>query len=133
MAPFVPPNVILSGFKERIESLLVQGMCKHLCTSAYRANTLVLSGDKLYIGTAIGNLHIYVLHNGESSTLLETIPLCRFGVSNSLSETGDGERRAELLETKKALSRRAIEHLGFVQDISSLAVLTGTSHPRSAA
>ena len=43
---------------------------------------------------------------------------------------GDGERRAELLETKKALSRKAIEHLGYIQDISSLAVLSSESdHP----
>ena len=40
---------------------------------------------------------------------------------------GDGERRAELLETKKALSRKAIEHLGYIQDISSLAVLSSES------
>ncbi|KAI0073891.1 hypothetical protein K474DRAFT_1626886 [Panus rudis PR-1116 ss-1] len=87
MAPFQPPRAIIKGVKERIESLLVQG-------------------DKLYVGTATGNVHIYVIHDGESS---------------------DGEQRAELLETKKALSRRAIEQLGFVQDINSIAVLTDSN------
>lgn len=75
MAPFVPPNTILSGFKERIESLLVQGKRIHLYTFAYETNTndccilchVLHLGDKLYVGTATGNLHVYVLHNGESS------------------------------------------------------------------
>lgn len=35
------------------------------------------------------------------------------------------EKRAELVEVKKGLSRRAIEQLAYVQDINSLAVLSG--------
>ncbi|KIK62434.1 hypothetical protein GYMLUDRAFT_41874 [Collybiopsis luxurians FD-317 M1] len=47
MAPFLTPKIVLSGFKERIESLLVQR-------------------DRIYLGTSTGNLHIY---NQEASEL----------------------------------------------------------------
>ncbi|GBE87785.1 Vacuolar morphogenesis protein [Sparassis crispa] len=79
MAPFSAPSVVVRGFKERAEALTVQG-------------------DRLYVGTSTGNLHIY-----------------------TLSAAGE---EAQFLETKKALSRRAIEHMGFLKDVNSLAVLT---------
>ncbi|TCD70216.1 Vacuolar morphoproteinsis protein 6 [Steccherinum ochraceum] len=82
MAPFIAPQVVLAGLKERAESLLVQG-------------------DKLYVGTATGSLCIYTLNN------------------DSGTESGN----AGLVEIKKGLSRRAIEQLAYVQDINSLAVL----------
>ncbi|KAH7925859.1 hypothetical protein BV22DRAFT_1064252 [Leucogyrophana mollusca] len=81
MAPFHPPNVILSGFKERAEALHVQG-------------------DRLYIGSATGNLHIYALDEPSNT--------------------------AVLLETRKGLSRKAIDQLGYVKDINSLVVLSET-------
>lgn len=37
----------------------------------------------------------------------------------------DGEEHATLVETKKALTRKAIEQLGFIKDINSLVVLSG--------
>ncbi|KAL4243247.1 Vam6/VPS39/TRAP1 family protein [Abortiporus biennis] len=83
MPPFIPPNVVLSGFKERIESLLVQG-------------------DKLYVGTGVGNVHVYTISD----------------------PSGSGEQQVELVDIKKALSRRAIEQLSYVQDINSLVVLS---------
>ncbi|KAE9401526.1 hypothetical protein BT96DRAFT_956547 [Gymnopus androsaceus JB14] len=80
MAPFLNPKVVLSGFKEKIESLLVQG-------------------DRIYIGTATGNLHVY---------------------SHDSSEQGD----LNLVEVKKSLTRRSIEQLGFIRDINSVVVLS---------
>ncbi|KIK98408.1 hypothetical protein PAXRUDRAFT_823887 [Paxillus rubicundulus Ve08.2h10] len=86
MAPFNTPTAVLSGFKERPESLLVQG-------------------NRLYIGTASGNIHLYDLHDeiGSSSK-----PMMRF------------------VETKKAISRKAIDNLGYIKDINSLVVLSET-------
>ncbi|KII89843.1 hypothetical protein PLICRDRAFT_108036 [Plicaturopsis crispa FD-325 SS-3] len=83
MAPFLTPNAVVNGFKEKIDSLTVHG-------------------DRLYVGTSTGNLHIYGLEESED----------------------DGGDTAHLVETKKAFSRRAIEHLGFLKDINSLAVLS---------
>ncbi|OCH95424.1 hypothetical protein OBBRIDRAFT_816580 [Obba rivulosa] len=48
MAPFYPPHAVLSGFKERVECLTVQG-------------------DRLYFGTSTGNLHIYAYGDTTSS------------------------------------------------------------------
>ncbi|KIJ12775.1 hypothetical protein PAXINDRAFT_181469 [Paxillus involutus ATCC 200175] len=84
MAPFNTPTAVLSGFKERPESLLVQG-------------------DRLYIGTATGNIHIYDLHDGVDSS---SNPTMRF------------------VEMKKAISRKAIDQLGYIKDINSLVVLS---------
>ncbi|KIJ07903.1 hypothetical protein PAXINDRAFT_164538 [Paxillus involutus ATCC 200175] len=84
MAPFNTPTAVLSGFKERSESLLVQG-------------------DRLYIGTATGNIHIYDLHDGIDSS---SNPTMRF------------------VEVKKAISRKAIDQLGYIKDINSLVVLS---------
>ncbi|THH21289.1 hypothetical protein EW146_g228 [Bondarzewia mesenterica] len=80
MAPFEQPQTIVSGFKERIEALTVQG-------------------DRLYVGTATGSLHIYSVHDSSGEP-------------------------AELIETKKGLTRKAIEQLGYVKDINSLVVLS---------
>jgi tetratricopeptide (TPR) repeat protein len=82
MAPFNPPNTVLSGFKERPEALLAQG-------------------DKLYVGTATGSLFIYEY--------------------NELSENG-----STLVDTKKGLSRRSIDQLGYIKDINSLVSLSET-------
>lgn len=85
MAPFNTPSIILSGFKERPESLLAEG-------------------ERLYVGTATGNLHIYDLH----------------------CDPPDGDEHATLVETKKGLSRRAIDQLGYIKDINSIVVLSDT-------
>ncbi|KAG0694684.1 vacuolar sorting protein 39 domain 1-domain-containing protein [Suillus ampliporus] len=82
MAPFDPPTTVLSGFKERPEALLVQG-------------------DRLYVGTATGNLFIYE--------------------HSELSENG-----STLVDTKKALSRRPIDQLGYIKDVNSLVILSET-------
>ncbi|KAJ7650763.1 hypothetical protein FB45DRAFT_25587 [Roridomyces roridus] len=83
MAPFEIPTPVVSGLKDKIESLTVQG-------------------DRLYVGTATGNLAIY-------------------GIDDNVEE---GEDTVTLAETKKALVRRAIEQIGFIKDINSLVVLS---------
>ena len=45
----------------------------------------------------------------------------------TLNEGSDVAQPAQLIETKKNLSKRTIEQLGVVQDIQSLVVLSGTS------
>ncbi|KAI9061003.1 hypothetical protein FKP32DRAFT_1594678 [Trametes sanguinea] len=80
MAPFNPPEVILDGFKERPESLTVQG-------------------DRLYIGTSTGNLHVYTVDESPDHV-------------------------AELVETRKSLCRRSIDQLAYIKDVNSLAVLS---------
>ncbi|ESK95857.1 rab guanyl-nucleotide exchange factor [Moniliophthora roreri MCA 2997] len=81
MAPFLTPKPILSGFKEKIDSLTTHG-------------------DRLYLGTSTGNLHIYGVDNSEEDEVLS------------------------LVEVKKGLTRRSIEQLGFIKDINSLVVLS---------
>ncbi|KAG5353022.1 hypothetical protein C0989_010990 [Termitomyces sp. Mn162] len=86
MAPFLYPTPVIQGFKEKIDALSVQG-------------------DRLYVGTSTGNLHIY-----------------------NVEEQQDGEEMAfTLVEVKKALTRRSIEQLGFVKhlDLNLLVVLSG--------
>ncbi|KAJ3775239.1 hypothetical protein FB446DRAFT_417887 [Lentinula raphanica] len=78
MAPFLSPKVVLSGLKEKIDSLLVQG-------------------DRIYLGTALGNLHVY-----------------------SHESSGD----LTLVEVKKSLTKRSIEQLGFIKDINSIVILS---------
>ncbi|KAJ6468361.1 hypothetical protein C8R45DRAFT_1018454 [Mycena sanguinolenta] len=83
MAPFEFPRAAVSKFKDKIESLSVQG-------------------DRLYVGAATGSLHIY-------------------GIDDNVE---DGEEIVTLVETKKALTRKAIEQIGFIKDINSLVVLS---------
>ncbi|KAJ7052608.1 hypothetical protein C8F01DRAFT_1170573 [Mycena amicta] len=80
MAPFDPPSPVASGIKDRIESLSVQG-------------------DRLYVGTATGSLHIYGLDD-------------------------DGEDSVALVESKKGLVRKSIDLIGFIKDINSLVLLS---------
>ncbi|TFK87975.1 hypothetical protein K466DRAFT_662647 [Polyporus arcularius HHB13444] len=80
VGPFDAPEIVLDGFKERAEALAVQG-------------------DKLFVGTSTGNLHVYTY--GET-----------------------GEQQAQLVETRKTLCRRSIEQLAFIKDVNSLVVLS---------
>ncbi|KAH9945272.1 uncharacterized protein BXZ73DRAFT_86791 [Epithele typhae] len=79
--PFNAPAVVLEGFKERAESLAVQG-------------------DKLFVGTSIGNLYVYSF--------------------------GEGGGPAELADTKKSLCRRSIDQISYVKDVNSLVILSET-------
>ncbi|KAG6840674.1 hypothetical protein C0991_005179 [Blastosporella zonata] len=86
MAPFVLPTPIITGFKEKIDALAIQG-------------------DRLYVGTSTGNLHIYNVKE---------------------QNIDEGEAAITLVEVKKALTRRSIEQLGFVKhmDLNLLVVLS---------
>lgn len=42
-----------------------------------------------------------------------------------VDSTGEGSSQAELVETRKGLSRRAIEQVAYIKDVNSLAVLAG--------
>ncbi|KAH9856486.1 hypothetical protein C2E23DRAFT_865919 [Lenzites betulinus] len=63
--PFNAPDVVVEGFKERPESLTVQGTC---------------SVSELYVGTSTGNLHVYAFRDtpDHATELVETKKsLCR--------------------------------------------------------
>ncbi|KAG2140140.1 hypothetical protein DEU56DRAFT_798886 [Suillus clintonianus] len=64
-----------------------------------RPEALLVQGDRLYVGTATGSLFIYEY--------------------NELSENG-----STLVDTKKGLSRRPIDQLGYIKDINSLVSLS---------
>ncbi|TFK27815.1 hypothetical protein FA15DRAFT_666044 [Coprinopsis marcescibilis] len=89
MAPFLSPRTIVTGIKEKIDSLLVQG-------------------DRLYLGSSVGNLHIYGSERDGGSE----------------SENAGQEPLFKLVEMKKGVTRRAIEQLGFIKDVNSLVVLS---------
>lgn len=63
-----------------------------------------LTGDRLFIGTGSGNIHIYSFDESSKENSL-AIPV-----------------------TSKTLNRRAIEQLGYIKDINSLVVLSGTTN-----
>ncbi|KAF4597180.1 Vacuolar morphoproteinsis protein 6 [Pleurotus pulmonarius] len=86
MAPFTTPVPMIQGLKERIESVTVQG-------------------DRIYMGTSIGSLHVYSF---DESTI--------HGAADDVSTS--------LVEVKKGLTRRSIDQLGFVKDVNSLVVLS---------
>ncbi|KAF9223920.1 hypothetical protein BS17DRAFT_781417 [Gyrodon lividus] len=64
-----------------------------------RPESLLAQGHRLYIGTATGNIHIYDLHDGSSEEMT-------------------------FVEIRKAISRKAIDQLGYIKDINSLVVLS---------
>ncbi|KAG8924938.1 Vacuolar morphogenesis protein 6 [Tulasnella sp. 418] len=70
-----------------------------------RVESIASYADRLYIGTSVGTLSIYALQKDE-----------------------DGNPApAELVESKKSFTRRAIEQLGFIKDVSSLVVLSDST------
>ncbi|KAH6909212.1 hypothetical protein BKA70DRAFT_228963 [Coprinopsis sp. MPI-PUGE-AT-0042] len=85
MAPFCIPKVVVSGVKERIDSLLAQG-------------------DRLYLGSSLGHVHVY---------------------GRSLEGDDSKEPSFQLLETRKSVARKSIEQMGFIKDVNSLVVLSG--------
>ncbi|KIY68727.1 hypothetical protein CYLTODRAFT_436489 [Cylindrobasidium torrendii FP15055 ss-10] len=83
MAPFCEPKPVVTGIREKIDSALVQG-------------------DRLYLGSSVGNLHIYGVDDG----------------------AGSSNETATLVDVKKSVVRRSIEQLGFIRDINSLVILS---------
>ncbi|KAF7316900.1 Rab guanyl-nucleotide exchange factor [Mycena chlorophos] len=78
MGPFEHPSAVVTGVKDRIESIAVHG-------------------DRLYLGTATGVLHIYAIDDDDAFTLVES---------------------------RKGLARKAIDQIGFIKDINSLVLLS---------
>jgi hypothetical protein len=56
MAPFELPEIVLTGVKEKIEALSLQGIGIHL---GVPGRLMCVVGDRLYLGTANGNLSVY--------------------------------------------------------------------------
>lgn len=81
MAPFLEPSPVISRFKERIDSLHV-------------------NGDRLFIGTGLGNLHIY-----------------------NVDQDDEGKFCSNLVATK-SLSKKPVEQLGYIKDINSVVALS---------
>ncbi|KAH8118200.1 vacuolar sorting protein 39 domain 1-domain-containing protein [Phellopilus nigrolimitatus] len=80
MAPFCEPLPIINGFKEKVESLTVQG-------------------DRIYIGSGSGNLHVYNIDQDEDGYTSELV-------------------------TTKSLSKKPIEQVGYIKDINSVVALS---------
>jgi len=59
MPPFSTPKIVISGLKERFESLTIQGEA-HRAAVVFMIN-LAFAADRLYLGSSTGNLHIYGL------------------------------------------------------------------------
>ncbi|KAF8604609.1 hypothetical protein BDV93DRAFT_537690 [Ceratobasidium sp. AG-I] len=67
-----------------------------------RVESLIATGDRVYLGTNSGTLYVYELERIE----------------------GNDEPKLTLLETKKAFVRRQIDQLGVLKDVNSLVVLS---------
>ena len=76
-------------------------------------------GGKIYIGTSVGNLHVYNVNT--AAGVSQYLFYCK-GVAY---HNKDGKPIEAELDVKKNLGRKPIEQLGYVQDITSLAVLSG--------
>ncbi|KAL5525933.1 hypothetical protein ACEPAG_7271 [Sanghuangporus baumii] len=81
MRPFYDAASVVGGIKEKIESLAVHG-------------------DRLFLGTAVGNLHIYNIDHEDDNSLKST------------------------LVTTKNLGKRPVEQVGYVKDINSVVALS---------
>ncbi|KAG8887443.1 Vacuolar morphogenesis protein 6 [Tulasnella sp. 332] len=68
-----------------------------------RIEAIASYSDRLYIGTATGSLNVYSLSRDQDGQILQ----------------------ATFEDVKKGLTRRAIDQLGYIKDVNSLAVLSG--------
>lgn len=102
MPPFSEPYTILPNFKEKIDSLTVQGKCVQVgLLLAQHIYMILPSGDRLFLGTSTGNLHIYNVDIEEN-----------------------GRYHASLVRTK-SLGKKSIENVGYIKDINSVVALSG--------
>lgn len=62
-----------------------------------------MSGDRLFLGTAIGSLHVYNVDHDENGDLKATHV------------------------TTKSLGKKPIEQVGYIKDINSVVALSGLS------
>ena len=103
MAPFTEPLPLINGFKERIDALHVNGMNLVQVTSNEGIHSSI--GDRLFIGTNLGNLHIY-----------------------NVDQDDEGKSFSSLV-TSKSLSKKPLEQLGYIKDINSVVALSGEFTP----
>lgn len=73
----------------------------------------------MYLGTSVGNLLIYSLERLQGSDKREV------ATSSHHDALGADRTTATLVDTKKGLTRRGIEQLGYLKDIGSLVSLSG--------
>ena len=99
MAPFAEPLYLISGSKERIDALHVNGMNFLQITISEEIHSSI--GDRLFIGTNLGNLHIY-----------------------NVDQDDEGKSFSSLV-TSKSLSKKPLEQLGYIKDINSVVALSG--------
>lgn len=122
MAPFFSPVPVVTGLKERVESLTVQGLSR--APHARKEYELTpTTGDKLYAGTSTGSILVYKVADKSSGACASLCIASRCSLMHV--EDPGAAQSAELIETKKSVSRRSIEQLGTVPDIASLVVLSG--------
>ena len=102
MKPFCDPVAVVGGLKERIESLSVHGTkCFLIASHSQMPRAHRALGERLFLGTASGNLQIYNLDQDE-----------------------DGNSKACHVTTK-SLGKRPIEQVGYIKDINSVVSLAG--------
>lgn len=115
MAPFTS-QILIEGLKERVEAVTAQRKStQRLCALI----TDTYSGDRLYLGTSVGNLLIYSLERLQGNGIREVI------TSSHNNTPGADRTTATLVDTKKNLTRKSIEQLGYLKDINSLVSLSG--------
>jgi len=131
MAPFNTPEAVVSGIKEKIDSLLVQGGPSRPINRELGANRAsqriacileVLLEICTFIAQAVGKVTLYRV-----LLKLRLSPPSTGSPNDSTSQLAG----FELEEVRKGVARRAIEQLGFLKDINSLIVLSGASTPWS--
>ena len=117
MGPFEPPEVVLTGFKERIEALTLQGI--------FILESVVHYADPMVKETAFTSEHRPEIYPCTASQVrkVHTIPSSESPYMMLLRIDGKSYAITQL-ETKKGLTRRAIDQLGVVKDINSLVVLS---------
>jgi len=57
MSPFSAPKLVLSGIKEKIESVAIYGTLELSKVAQPEINQI--EADRIYFGGSTGNLHIY--------------------------------------------------------------------------
>jgi hypothetical protein len=118
MAPFDPPTTVLSGIKERPEALLLQGKFPECVASVTLLNRSTQTAG-------------YMLEQQQaifSSMITTNFPVRYSCIVPVLKRSFQyQENGSTLVDTKKALSRRPIDQLGYIPDNNSLAVLSGAT------
>jgi hypothetical protein len=132
MPPFeaVP---LIQGLKDKVDAVLAQGpFPSHARTASPCVRPIwllirLLTGNKLYVASGAGNLSVYRIDEGPGKFSFRSwAPILALTIGPARIDDGSAYK-ATLLEIKKAASRRAIEQLGFIKELDTLVVLSGSS------